>query len=214
VNVSKRWWVCDDQIRNEWGFSKARRLLTGFVLHFVNAVTSSDARHPAATQYTTYRFLLHLDRIPTHGAHLGYDAWISNHVRHQLSRVSRDIEELQSKILNKLLEYGMGCEAHSVSRALKFESKCYKGLHVASRTHYLQDNIESRARVFDIGGSNAWFFTEMLMDSLVRILKLMLRNARNHSRQSCNIEVDSAIHFVHSYIKGKFDLERMSWEET
>jgi hypothetical protein len=136
-------WVRNYSVSNEGATRRGRLIFSALIVHPIPRLNTAP---PA--------FLQNDRKLRPALAHLaGYPALSSreepgilHHVRHERAGIPADREELQAILLHEVLENRMRAEPHAVAvRRLGEDLRNgYKGLHIASRSHDMDGDVEAR----------------------------------------------------------------------
>lgn len=71
-----------------------------------------------------------------------HQAWVPHHKRHQLGRITADIEELETRMLNRFAKGEMCGETNAMTVGFEDFAQRKEGLNVAAGADDLDDDVE------------------------------------------------------------------------
>jgi hypothetical protein len=156
VNMRETRWVRDDGIGNERLCARVERRRMLQVQRLIllagrrwrsEAISRLDTRSPTALEDLLHPFSPLGDLAALQCIEAGHQAGILDHEGHELGRIAADAEELQSVLLDELLESRVSGNANPVAVRLgKNFAQGHEGLDVAARADDLNDDIKTRRR--------------------------------------------------------------------
>lgn len=134
--MSETRWICDDCICDE------RRCSQRGITQETKALACLNARSPASSNDLTDFLATTAYRPVEQRVHLRDQLRVVHHEGHQLGRVSPNIEELQTMLLDEIPEDQVRRQTDTMTMLLQSLSKDNKRLNIPTGSNNLDDDVE------------------------------------------------------------------------